>query len=197
MKLFYLNAFLILLVLASPSNLFSKETFAPRSPESLGNDGYKNSDDNFTSVIETKNINDVKVKTNFNDASKHPAPFEDSNRKKVFNEFSRHQEVQGLQEDTEEYTTGDKFKRALTNLWSAPLEVKYSFKYAKKNNDDRKAAGWGILEGVGRSFMRWGAGWLEFFTTPFDWPDEFKAPIYEPARVWDRETNHNPEYAGF
>lgn len=102
--------------------------------------------------------------------------------------------VEGLAPEVNyEHTWRDKLKRAGTNLWSAPQEVKYSLNYAKRTNYNRKSWSWAFLEGVGRGFARWGAGWLEFFTAPFDWPDEFKEPIYLPITVWEREDNPDGE----
>src|SRR4051812_34501757 len=77
--------------------------------------------------------------------------------------------VQGFKPDVHyEYTWQDKIKRAGTNLWSAPLEIKYSMQNAdKKKNKSRFMA---VLEGTGRGILRWGAGWAELITSPFDWP---------------------------
>src|SRR5437879_2695731 len=82
------------------------------------------------------------------------------------------QPVGGFTTDTHyEYTWQQKLKRASTNLWSAPLEIKYSMINSERKKDKSRLMA--VLEGTGRGFTRFGAGLVEFFTSPFDWPSDF------------------------
>ena len=80
----------------------------------------------------------------------------------------------------------DKLGRGVLNMVGAPVELARTIHI--QSNVKGPAYGWtmGIVEGLGRTFVRFGAGAIETVTFPFDFPKEGKAPLLQPDYPWQK-----------
>ncbi len=84
------------------------------------------------------------------------------------------------------YDWDDKLGRGVLNMVSSPVEL------ARTVNIQSRAKGpgygWtmGIVEGLGRTLLRFGAGAIETVTFPFDFPKEDKSPLLSPDYPWQK-----------
>lgn len=79
---------------------------------------------------------------------------------------------------------GDKLSRGLVNIISSPVEIGRTI--INVSEDEGPAEGWtlGLVQGIGRTVLRLGAGIVEVVTFPFDWPDDGKEPLITPEYAW-------------
>lgn len=86
--------------------------------------------------------------------------------------------------DMDDNTWGDKLNRGLLNIVSSPVEIARSIHGG--NQKEGYAYGWtvGLVQGLGRTFLRLGSGVIELVTFPFDFPKDDKSPLIKPAYVW-------------
>lgn len=79
---------------------------------------------------------------------------------------------------------GDKLSRGLVNIVSSPVEIGRTI--INVSEDEGPAEGWtlGLVQGIGRTVLRLGAGVVEVVTFPFDWPDDDKEPLIKPEYAW-------------
>ena len=82
--------------------------------------------------------------------------------------------------DLEHYSWSDKLSRGAINMVSSPVEVGRSISVTSQ--EEGRGYGWtvGLLKGCGMAVVRFGAGFIEVVTFPFDFPDEDKAPLVQP-----------------
>lgn len=78
----------------------------------------------------------------------------------------------------------DKLGRGVLNIVSSPVELARNI-YVR-SHEKGAGYGWtmGLVEGIGRMFLRLGAGAIETVTFPFDFPTEDKSPLLEPEFAW-------------
>jgi len=57
-----------------------------------------------------------------------------------------------------------------------------------QSNVKGPAYGWtmGIVDGIGRALVRFGAGAIDTLTCPFNFPNADKAPLLMPVYPWDK-----------
>lgn len=81
---------------------------------------------------------------------------------------------------------GDKLGRGVLNIVASPVDLARTIHI--QSNAKGPAYGWtvGIVEGLGRTLVRIGAGAIEVVTFPFDFPDEDKEPLLEPEYPWQK-----------
>jgi len=79
---------------------------------------------------------------------------------------------------------GDKLSRGLVNIVSCPVEIGRTV--INVSEKEGPAEGWtlGLVQGIGRTVLRLGAGVVEVVTFPFDWPDDDKDPLITPEYAW-------------
>ena len=77
-----------------------------------------------------------------------------------------------------------KLSRGLTNVVTSPLEIPRTINI--QSEEKGPAVGWtgGLLTGVVKGFIRFGAGIAETFTFPFAWPNEGEQ-LVTPTYVWE------------
>ncbi len=82
------------------------------------------------------------------------------------------------------YEWDDKLGRGVLNVVSSPVEVARTIHVDSEVHG--KGYGWtaGLVKGLGRTFVRLGAGVVDLVTFPFDFPDDNKAPLIEPEYAW-------------
>lgn len=82
------------------------------------------------------------------------------------------------------YEWDDKLGRGVLNIVSSPVEVARTIHV--ESEVQGKGYGWtaGLVKGLGRTFVRLGAGVVDLVTFPFDFPDENKAPLIKPEYAW-------------
>ena len=85
-----------------------------------------------------------------------------------------------------DHSWGDKLGRGVLNMISSPIEIARTVNVQSKA--EGPAYGWtvGIVQGLGRTLLRFGAGAIDTVTFPFDFPDEDKAPLLEPTYPWQK-----------
>lgn len=90
------------------------------------------------------------------------------------------------------YTWGDKLKRGALNIVSSPVEIARQIQIT--SSEQSLLAGWtiGLISGFGQGFIRFGAGVIDLFTFPFNFPNSHKAPLVEPKYVWEKS---GPKYS--
>ncbi len=90
------------------------------------------------------------------------------------------------------YTWGNKLTRGAVNIVSSPVEVARQIQIT--SSEQSLLAGWtiGLLGGFGQGFIRFGAGVIDLFTFPFNFPDSHKGPLIEPEYVWQKP---GPQYS--
>ncbi len=83
-----------------------------------------------------------------------------------------------------EYEWNDKLSRGALNIVASPVEIARTINVS--SNDKGYGYGWtvGLVKGVGKTFVRLGAGVIDLVTFPFDFPDENKAPLVKPEYPW-------------
>ena len=84
------------------------------------------------------------------------------------------------------YTWGDKLKRGAINMVTSPVEV--AREIHNTTNDKNLLVGWtlGLVKGLGEGIVRLGAGAIDLFTFPFNFPEAHKAPLVDPEFVWEK-----------
>ena len=93
----------------------------------------------------------------------------------------------GLQQvPNKTYSWQDKIKRGGLNIVSSPVEIARQIQIT--SNEQDLLHGWtvGFVKGLGQGLLRFGAGVVDVFTCPFDFPKEQKAPLIEPEYVWEK-----------
>lgn len=106
----------------------------------------------------------------------------DNNKKDVDDERA---DVNAI--DLDERTAwNEKLSRGVVNFFTSPIEIPRTIDHV--SNDQGAGRGWtiGLVQGLGRTLVRAGAGLLETVTFPFDFPNENKAPIVQPEYAWER-----------
>ncbi len=95
-------------------------------------------------------------------------------------------EVGDKLDDLGESTWSDKLSRGILNIVSSPVEIARTIRIQSKAKGN--AYGWtaGLVEGIGRGIVRFGAGAIETLTFPFDFPNEDKSPLLEPEFPWQK-----------
>ena len=83
-------------------------------------------------------------------------------------------------------TWSDKLGRGVLNMVGSPVELARTIHI--QSNAKGPAYGWtmGIVEGLGRTLVRFGAGAIETVTFPFDFPKEDKSPLLPPDYPWQK-----------
>lgn len=83
-----------------------------------------------------------------------------------------------------EYKWSDKLSRGALNIVSSPVEIARTIHVSSESKG--YGYGWtvGLVRGVGKTFVRFGAGVIDLVTFPFDFPDENKAPLVKPEYAW-------------
>jgi len=87
--------------------------------------------------------------------------------------------------DMAEYTWSDKLGRGVLNMVGSPVELARTIHIESAGKGP--AYGWtmGIVEGMGKTLVRFGAGAIDTLTCPFNFPSEDKAPLLKPVYPWD------------
>jgi putative exosortase-associated protein (TIGR04073 family) len=84
------------------------------------------------------------------------------------------------------YSWKEKLSRGALNIISSPVEVARSISI----ESDQKGMfyGWtvGMVKGIGNGFVRFGVGIIDALTSPFNFPNEHKAPLIEPEYAWEK-----------
>ena len=84
------------------------------------------------------------------------------------------------------YEWQDKLGRGVLNMVGSPVELARTVHIQSR----AKGAGYGwtmgIVEGLGRTFLRFGAGAIETLTFPFDFPKDDKSPLLVPDYPWEK-----------
>ena len=84
------------------------------------------------------------------------------------------------------YTWQDKLKRGALNIVTSPVEVARDIHLTTEEKN--LLVGWtiGLVKGLGEGFLRFGAGVVDLFTFPFNFPEGRKAPLVDPEYVWQK-----------
>ncbi len=84
------------------------------------------------------------------------------------------------------YDWTDKLGRGVLNMVSSPVEVARTISIQSRVKGG--GYGWtvGLVEGLGRGFVRLGAGAIDTLTFPFDFPTEDKSPLLSPTYPWQK-----------
>lgn len=92
----------------------------------------------------------------------------------------------GAVTETKTYSWSDKLKRGAINIVTSPVEIARDI----HNTTEEKnlLVGWtiGLVKGFGEGFVRFGAGVIDLFTFPFNFPEGRKAPLIDPEFVWEK-----------
>lgn len=82
------------------------------------------------------------------------------------------------------YSGTDKLGRGILNAVTCPVEIPRAIALTSESNGP--AYGWtvGLIEGVGRTLIRFGMGLVEVVTFPFDFPKGDKGPLIRPEFAW-------------
>ncbi len=85
-----------------------------------------------------------------------------------------------------EYSWSDKLGRGVLNMVGSPVELARTIHI--QSNVKGPAYGWtmGIVDGIGRALVRFGAGAIDTLTCPFNFPNADKAPLLMPVYPWDK-----------
>ena len=88
--------------------------------------------------------------------------------------------------EIKEYSWKEKLKRGAINVVTSPVEVAREIQIT--SNEKNLLNGWtvGLVKGLGQGLIRFGAGVIEVFTCPFNFPDPHKGPLMEPEFVWQK-----------
>ena len=91
-----------------------------------------------------------------------------------------------LTAEIKSYTWSDKLKRGAINILTSPVEVARDIH--NTTVEKNLLVGWtiGLVKGLGEGFVRFGAGVIDLFTFPFDFPEGQKAPLIDPEFVWQK-----------
>lgn len=80
----------------------------------------------------------------------------------------------------------EKLGRGAMNIISSPIELARTINIQSRV----KGAGYGwtmgLVEGIGRTFLRFGAGVIEVVTFPFDFPKDDKSALLTPDYPWQK-----------
>ena len=84
------------------------------------------------------------------------------------------------------YEWQDKLKRGTLNIVTSPVEIARSIQITSQ--EESLLEGWtiGLVKGFGNGIVRCGAGFIDLFTFPFNFPDDRKGPLLEPEYVWEK-----------
>jgi putative exosortase-associated protein (TIGR04073 family) len=85
---------------------------------------------------------------------------------------------------TNRYTWGDKLSRGFLNFFTSPVEIPRTIDRVKIVNGPGEGWTVGLVKGIGRTFLRAGAGILDVVTCPFGFPNEDKSPMIQPEFAW-------------
>ena len=81
---------------------------------------------------------------------------------------------------------GEKLGRGAVNIITSPVELARTIDIQTRV----KGAGYGwtmgLIEGVGRTFVRLGAGVVEVVTFPFEFPKEDRKALLSPDYAWQK-----------
>ena len=88
--------------------------------------------------------------------------------------------------EAKSYTWQDKLKRGAINIATSPVEI--AREIHNTTQEKNLLVGWtiGLAKGFGEGIVRFGAGVLDLFTFPFDFPEGNKAPLLDPEFVWQK-----------
>lgn len=88
----------------------------------------------------------------------------------------------------EKYSWGDKLSRGVVNFFTSPVELPRTIDKAQEVEGATPGEAWtvGLLRGVGRTFLRAGAGLVDVVTFPFDFPHKGKTPLILPEFAWQK-----------
>lgn len=83
------------------------------------------------------------------------------------------------------YEWNDKLSRGVLNIIGSPVELARTIHI--QSTVKGPAYGWtmGVVEGIGRALVRFGAGAIDTLTCPFDFPNDDKSPLLLPVYPWD------------
>ena len=86
----------------------------------------------------------------------------------------------------EQYDWSDKLQRGALNIITSPIEVARDIHTTTEEKN--LVIGWtiGLVKGLADGFIRFGAGVIDLFTFPFNFPEEDKAPLIDPEYVWQK-----------
>lgn len=89
-------------------------------------------------------------------------------------------------EEVASYDWSDKLLRGALNMVTSPIEIARSIHTTTE--DKNLAVGWtiGLAKGLADGLVRFGAGFIDFVTFPFNFPDDEKAPLLDPEYVWEK-----------
>lgn len=92
----------------------------------------------------------------------------------------------GRAQEVESYDWSDKLLRGAINMVTSPIEIARSIHTTTE--DKNLAVGWtiGLAKGLADGLIRFGAGFIDFVTFPFNFPDGDKAPLLDPEFVWEK-----------
>lgn len=84
------------------------------------------------------------------------------------------------------YSWQDKLKRGAVNIVTSPVEIARDIHVTTEEKN--LLVGWtiGLAKGLGNAVVRLGAGVVDLFTFPFDFPESRKAPLLDPEYVWEK-----------
>lgn len=88
--------------------------------------------------------------------------------------------------DIKHYTWAQKLGRGVVNTITSPVEVARQIQIT--SNEQSLLAGWtlGLVGGLAQGLIRFGAGVIDVFTFPFNFPHPHKAPLIDPEYVWQK-----------
>lgn len=91
-----------------------------------------------------------------------------------------------VEESNISYTWYDKLLRGVLNVVTSPAELAH--KVVTTTNENNLVEGWTLGLGLGllHTALRMGAGVIDAFTFPFDFPDSEKGPLVRPEYVWEK-----------
>ena len=84
------------------------------------------------------------------------------------------------------YEWDDKLGRGLLNIVSCPVELARTINIQSRVKGPSYGWTMGLVEGLGRTFLRFGAGVIDTVTCPFDFPTEGKSPLLTPDYPWQK-----------
>lgn len=85
-----------------------------------------------------------------------------------------------------EVTWNEKLGRGLLNIVASPIEIARTINV--QSNARGPAYGWtmGLVEGIGRTFVRFGAGAIDAVTFPFEFPKDDREALLAPDYPWQK-----------
>lgn len=80
----------------------------------------------------------------------------------------------------------EKLGRGLLNIVGSPVELARTINIQSRVKGPGYGWTMGIVEGIGRTFLRFGSGVIETVTFPFDFPKDDKEPLLSPDYPWQK-----------